>query len=218
MPEPHHQAVRWPTVVAHRAGNHPTSALRALRRVTMIEVDAHVFRGRVEVRHEKVLWPSSRLWERWYLLPRNTRVTEIGEMLNAVPADTALLLDLKCFTTRAARRIRDAVPEHYPVVVSSRAWWILGVFRHRPNAILLRSCGSGWQLRLAKLLPGLDDRVGVVAHHDVLDKETIAAVTSKTPLLYCWAVPTAERGRALAEAGVAGLIVDDLELDWPGLG
>lgn len=206
-----------PVIVAHRAGNDPSAVETALRRADVIECDVHVHRGRVEVRHEKVIRPSSRLWERWYLLPAGTRVPSIDDILAVVPSDVPLLLDLKCFTRRAARRIRRSVPEGRPLLVSCRSWWVLSVFRRRRGTVMLRSCGNRLQLRAVTMIPGLGDRVGVVAHDRLLDAEAIDVVLRRTPHLFTWAVDSLERGCRLAANGVAGLIVDDLDVDWAGL-
>jgi len=206
-----------PLIVAHRAGNDPSAVESAIRRADVVECDVHVHRGRVEVRHEKVLRPTSRLWERWYLLPADTVVPSLDDILAVAPPDVPLLLDLKCFTRRAARRIRRAVPEERPVLVSCRSWWVLSAFRDRPETVILRSCGNRFQLRVVTMVPGLGDRVGVVAHNRLLDGPAIGAVLARTPRLFSWAVETVERGQELAANGVVGLIVDDLEIDWANL-
>ncbi len=206
-----------PLIIAHRAGNDPSAVEAALRVADVIECDVHLHRGRVEVRHEKVIRPTSRLWERWYLLPAGTSVSSIDEILAAVPPTVPLMLDLKCFTRRAARRIRRAVPEDRPLLVSSRSWWVLPVFGDRPGALMLRSCGNRLQLRAVTMVPGLGDRVGVVVHNRLLDASAIGVIRAKTPQLFSWAVETIERGRQLAADGVTGLIVDDLGLDWASL-
>ncbi len=204
-----------PLLVAHRSGNAAATARRDQARADAIELDVHLFRGRVVVRHEKVLWPSSRLWERWRFLPAGTRVPEIGEILAAVDDDTLLLVDLKCFTRRAARRIRRSLPTDRPLLVSARSWWILGVFADRPLTTCLRSCGNRAQLLGALRLPGLGDRLGLVVHQRLLTPAIVGEVVGRTDHLFTWAVTDPERARRLVEAGVTGLIVDDLDLDWP---
>ena len=178
-------------------------------------MDVHVLRGRVEVRHEKVLRPTARLWERWYLLPKESRGVPIEEILSVLVPGTHLMLDLKCFTRRAARRIREAIPPGHPLTVSSRSWWVLGTFRTRPGARALRSCGNRFQVILVRLVPGLGERVGVAAHERLLDDRTSRTLTVETLLLFSWGVNTRERAEELVAAGVRGLIVDDLTIDWP---
>jgi glycerophosphoryl diester phosphodiesterase len=206
-----------PFVVAHRAGNHTDLLAPALERADAIELDVHVFRGRVEVRHEKILWPTSKLWERWYLLPNDTHVptmTEILTALDVLDPDVPLLVDLKCFTARAARKIRQAIPGDRPLIVSSRSWWVLRAFADRPNTIGLRSCGNKFQIRAVSLVPGLGSKTGAVVHQRLLDQAVIDRLLAKTPTIFSWALPTVERARQLFESGISAVIVDDLSLDW----
>ena len=202
-------------LVAHRSGNTVETAHRDEDRADVIELDVHVHRGRVVVRHEKVLRPTSRLWERWYLLPAGTPVPTIDEVLDVLDENTPLLLDLKCFTRRAGRRIRRAVPGRRPLIVSCRTWWVLGAFGDRPDTTLLRSCGSDRQLRLATWWPGLGPRRGLVVHQRLLDPDVVRDLRRRTPEVFTWAVTTRDRARELVEAGVTGLIVDDLSIAWP---
>lgn len=200
-----------PIIVAHRAGNRADTAALEASRADVVELDVHVFRGRVEVRHEKVLRPSARLWEKWYLLPAGVEVPRIEDILTAVGPDTPLMLDLKCFTRAAARRIRAAVPDTHPLIVSSRAWWVLPVFADRPGTSQLRSCGNRMQLWLVDRLPGLGPSVGVTVHQQRLDRAEISRLRARTGLLFTWGVTSRTRGDELVKAGVIGLIVDDVE-------
>ena len=178
----------------------------------MIEVDTHVFRGRVEVRHAKVFRPTSRLWEKWYWLPADTYVYSLSEILNVVPVEVPLLIDLKCFTRRAGRHIRDAIPPERPLVVSCRSWWVLAVFNRRSDTIRLRSCGSRWQLYLAQLIGGRNDDTGFVVAARLLDSRSIEALLHRSKHLYSWGVKSPDRLDELVEAGVTGVILDDLSL------
>lgn len=204
-------------LVAHRAGNDPATARAALERADLVEFDVHVLAGRVEVRHAKVARPTRRLWEKWYLLPRGARGLPIAEALAAIGPDVALLVDLKCFTVRAARRIGDALPADRELVVSARSWWVLRAFRDRPRTVALRSCGNRAQLRVVGLVPGLGLATGVAAHERLLDAAVASRLRRRTPHLFSWGVATVARGRELAALGVNGLIVDDLSLDWRSL-
>ncbi len=146
---------------------------------------------------------------------RRTFTVGVDEILAVVGPDTHLLLDLKCFTVRTARRIRDALPSTQPVTAASRSWWVLRTFVDRPGARVLRSCGNKIQLRLAQMLPGLSSRVGASGPERLLDARVIGSITSQTSLLFSWGATTADRGEELVAAGVSGLIVDELDLDWP---
>lgn len=202
-------------LVAHRAGNRVDAALAVGDQADMIELDVHVLRGRVELRHEKVLRPTLRLWERWYLLPRGAKGTPIAEVLTALDPSVPLMLDCKCFTRRAARKIRASVPTDRTVVASTRSWWVLSAFPEGERVRRLRSCRTTWQLALAQRIPGLGPGTGIVAHHEILDAEVVAAVRNRTPQLFTWALPDSRRATQLVEWGATGLIVDDLSQPWP---
>ena len=196
-------------VVAHRAGNDLDRARAAAAAGLVVEVDVHVFHNRLEVRHEKVLRPSGRLWEPWYLLPRDTPRLELGQVIAAVGADTTMLVDLKCFTRRAARRIRDAIPDQMPLIVSSRSWWVLGAFGDRPDTLALRSCANRFQRWLGPRLPGLGDRLGLTVHQRLLSPASVAELRRRTPELFAWGIDTPERCRSLVAAGLTGVVLDD---------
>ena len=206
-----------PVLVAHRAGNHPERFAKAMAKADAIELDVHIFRSRIEVRHEKVLWPTARLWERWFLLPADTEVPRLGDILRQLDEhdpEALLLVDLKLFTTRAARRIRRALPEDRPIIVAARPWWVLRAFNDRPNTVALRSCNNKLQLWLVSRIPGLGHRTGAVVHERLLTSEAMERLVSKTPIVFSWAIPTVERGQELLNLGLKGLIVDDLHPQW----
>lgn len=209
QPEPEQVCIE---VIAHRAGNTVDQALQACRHADRIEMDVHILYGRVEVRHEKVIRPTRRLWERWYLLSREARGVDIADVFDAVGSSTPVMLDLKCFTRRAARRILSAIPVGQPVTVSARSWWVLASFRSRPSTIRLRSCGNRAQLRLAQLIPGLGDTVGVVAHERLLDDSDLAELRTRTSSVVSWGATTSSRCQELADAGITGLVLDDVSL------
>ncbi len=198
-----------PRVVAHRAGNDATRAHEAAAAGHVVEADVHVLGGRIELRHEKVLRPTRRLWEPWYLLPRDTPTPLLHEILEAVGPDAAILLDLKCFTGRASRRIRNAAPDDQPLIVSSRSWWTLGAFRDRPDTLLLRSCANRAQLWLGMRLPGLGERLGLTVHERLLSPALVRSLRRRTPEVYAWGITSRARCRALAEAGLTGVVLDD---------
>jgi len=175
----------------------------------VVEADVHVFRGRVEVRHEKVLRPFGGRWERWYVLPSDAPRPLLGDILNAVGPRATLLLDLKCLTQAAARRIRAEVPDSVAVVVSSRSWWTLAAFADRADTPMLRSCGNRLQRWVGVRWPGLGERVGLTAHERLLTPEIVARIRRRTPHVYSWAVTSRGRGDALIDSGLSGVVLDD---------
>ncbi len=62
-------------LIAHRAGNEAHLIAPAMVVADTIELDVHLFRRRLEVRHAKVLWPFAVFWEKWELLPDTPTAT-----------------------------------------------------------------------------------------------------------------------------------------------
>ena len=207
----HSPGSRSVELVAHRAGNTVATALLALGKVDMIELDVHVLRGRVEVRHAKVLRPTRRLWEKWYFLPSGTTGVPIETVLSALPPTTPLMIDLKCFTRRSAQLIMQTLPDQTPVIASTRNWWVLRPFRSRPNTRVLHSCGAKWQLwwalRWSTFAPG----EGVCVHQRRITADVADGLHARTPLVFCWGVATGQRVSELQRLGITGVIADDYE-------
>jgi len=188
------------------------SAIEAVGHVDMIELDVHVLRGQVEVRHAKVLHPTRRLWERWHLLPRGSAGVPIAEVLAALPADLPLMIDLKCFSRSGARNVLAHLPTQTRAVVSTRNWWVLKPFRGRPRTRLLYSCGSQWQLWWVLHRSRFRKNLGVCVREDLLTPTVIADLQQKTRLIYSWGASTNERCRELELAGITGVILDDYKI------
>jgi len=196
--------------VAHRAGNLAASLPAALAVTDIVELDVHLFRGRLEVRHSKVLWPFARRWDRWYFEPRSSTRPKLDEVLSLVPPGSHLWIDLKGADRRLTRRVVGLVGDDFKLTVSARAWWILAPADDRPNTRVMRSVGTRWQRWLLRWL-GTGDR-GLVLHERLLTPAAIGWLRPRTPYLFAWAADTLARIRELAAQGIDGVIVDDLGL------
>lgn len=202
-------------VVAHRAGNSVAGIAAATGVADTVELDVHLFRGRLEVRHAKVLlWPFRRLWERWYLLRPDAARPPLGEVVAAVPDGTGLWIDLKGYTTRLPRAAHRVVGERPAVTWSSRQWWLLGWVRRHTSARTMASVGSRWQRRLALVVPLPAD--GLVVADRLVDGVWLARLRRRAPVLVVWGVTDPVRAAGLAAAGVDGLILDDPGSILPG--
>jgi glycerophosphoryl diester phosphodiesterase len=200
-------------LIAHRAGNHAERVGPAAVVADTVEIDVHLFRGRLEVRHTKVLWPTSILWERWHL-DRNAERPALDEILDEVPVGLGLWLDLKGFTPRLTRRVvrmlaeRDQASQH-ALTASCRSWWALTPAR-RAGMRTLRSVGSRWQRWLAvRDRPCAD---GHVVNQALLDERIVTALRRRNPLVVAWGVDDVARAHVLIAWGVRGIIADDLGL------
>ncbi|NNE12694.1 MAG: hypothetical protein HKN41_10695 [Ilumatobacter sp.] len=197
--------------IAHRAGNLPGTVAAAAEVADAVELDVHVFRGRLEVRHGKVLWPFARLWERWELLPVDSPRPSLDEIVVAAPPETHLWLDLKGFTPRLTGRALAVADDGRPLTLSSRNWWILGAARRRDGVRVMRSVGSRWQRWVVQRLRFGPDE-GVVINERLVDAATVVRLRRRTSAIVAWGATTRARTEQLARLGVTGLIVDDLGL------
>jgi len=197
-------------LIAHRAGNDPGRVAECVDVADMVELDVHLWRGRLEIRHAKRIWIFQRLWEQWRLLPRSTPVPSLAEVLSAAPDRAPLLVDLKGWSPKLPARVRGVLGEARPVAVSARAWWLLRGFRDRPDTTTLRSVGTKWQLWLAMKLPPGDD--AIVIHQRLLDRVSVVRLVDRYQTVFTWNVETEDRAVELIEMGVSGLIIDDLGL------
>ncbi len=145
-------------------------------------------------------------------MPPDTVRLELEELLSVLDGEATLMLDLKCFTRYAARRIQAEVPSRQSLIVSSRSWWTLAPFRRRSHTLLLRSCANRTQLWIGTRLPGLGENLGIVAHERLLNATTAADIRRQTPFLFSWGAADRRRCRSLVGVGVTGLIVDDLDI------
>ena len=203
-------------LIAHRAGNLADTVAGALAVADAIELDVHQFRGRLEVRHAKVLWPLSLRWEPWYLIPGSEPRVTLDEVLAVVPAGSHLWLDLKGVTRGFARRVLAVVGDRYDLTVSSRAWWILPAAGNGPGIRVMRSVGDRFQrwlvvqrcVRPTRRVPGQ----GVVMHERLADAGSVARILRHWSPVVTWAVTDLGRVRELEQIGVTGVIADDLAL------
>jgi glycerophosphoryl diester phosphodiesterase len=199
-------------LIAHRAGNEMARVARAEQTADALELDVHLFRNRLEVRHEKVLWPFAVYWERSGIA-RGLRPPDLRTILDAVAPGTNLWIDLKGFTPRLARRVLSELDDRRPVTMSSRCWWVLRPAVGRRDVRTFRSIGAPWQLRIAlRRSARPPDPVGHVMHHRFASEATVRALTSRNANLVVWGVTDLGTARRVIDLGVTGIIADDLGL------
>lgn len=199
---------RSPTLlVAHRAANEPLGDRTWAAGADVLELDVHLFRGRLEVRHAKAIWPSPYLFEKRRLLPQSSSRPSLDDVLAVIPEGRELWLDLKGPDPRLARRVLAAVEGRPHIWVSARSWWLLAPFHDRAGASTFRSVGTRWQRWLAtRRLPARWGR-GIVIHERLVD-DVMRDVAPDTPVVV-WAVLDLQRALDLVRGGVSGLILDD---------
>jgi glycerophosphoryl diester phosphodiesterase len=200
-------------IIAHRGANSPEALARAGGHADVVEADVHLYRGRLEVRHAKVLWPLPVLWERWYLLDRDTPRPLLGDLLPLIGPDMALMLDLKGPDPRLPRAILDATREvvaERGLIVSGRVWRTIDRLRDTPGVTTLHSVGSPRELR-ALLRRGAGTVEGVSIHRRLLTPAVVAALRGRADQVWSWPVDDAATAAELGAWGVTGFISDTPE-------
>lgn len=209
---------RAPQVIAHRAGNALEDIPAGVRHGDHVELDVHLFRGRLEVRHAKTIGPLDVLWERWHLVERTGPRLLLDHVLEAMAGlDAGLVVDMKGLDPRQPGAVLDALrrhglpagSDHPPVLACSRNWAAVAAIRSaEPRIATLQSVGNRWQLsrmlrRHPLRLPG-----GVSINRRLLDPAVVAALRARTERVWSWPVNDSATGAALAGWGVTGLISD----------
>ena len=197
-------------LIAHRAGNSraATECVRAVADV--VEIDLHLHRGHVVVRHAKRLWPTGRLWERWYLLPRGTPVPDLVEALDWLGPRSSLWVDCKGpVALGLPGEVLRLVGSDRELTLSGKAWWVLARAAGTPGVRLVRSAGNRAELFLLLRLPSRVPLDGVALHERLLTPALVTDLRARFGRVYCWAVDDEPRARELVGWGVAGLIMDD---------
>lgn len=203
-----------PLVVAHRAGNRPDDARAAARAgADLVEIDLHMRRGRLEVRHPRRLGPV--LWDRERVALARGPAQAPEPVLAALGPAVEPMLDLKGgprrLATRALEAARAAIRDR-PVTISSRRWDLLDEVAGRAGVRALRSAAGRRELAALRRL-GRDDGVaGVCVRRDLLTAAMVAALREECGAVLTWPVADLADARLLASWGVSGLVCDDLGL------
>ena len=209
----------YPLTIAHRAGNDPALARAAHEAgADLIEIDVWLYRGRLEVRHTMTMPLLPLLWDRWSIAPGWRPRLLLEELLDALPPDAGIMLDLKGNDARrpaAVLRALDAHPRTGLVTVCSQNWALIDAFGGGPRIALIHSVGKVRHLR--RLLPHLASHKGVAPvaisiHQRLLNPVTVRALKDVAVHVMTWPTNDAARARALIAWGVDGIIIDDIDV------
>jgi glycerophosphoryl diester phosphodiesterase len=203
------------TVVAHGAGNTLRTAERAAAiGADVIEADLHLYRGRVEVRHLKIVRRAPfLLWDRWYLAPGWTKrllLPEFAARIGATPGP-AVMLDLKGHDAK----ITDAVLGHLEEIQANRDVWVCSPdwplhepLRDLPDLRDLQSIGTQPQLDafLAGKVQG--EIAGISIQRLILTADVLARLKERSSFVITWAVNDLAALDQVAAMGVSGISTD----------
>jgi glycerophosphoryl diester phosphodiesterase len=203
--------------VAHRAGNNVADLRAALATgVDLIELDIHLYRDALEVRHSKAIGPRL-CWESSSGLSRRRDLVVPGlrDILAVAAGDPRLMLDLKGPSPAVAARVAETMRVRaagVPYAVCTKQWRMLDAFAGDRGVRRILSAGDS--LQLARLRARLRrERVdGVSIRLRLLTAPVVAELRRATDLVLAWSV---DSEAALAEAervGATGVISKNLPM------
>ena len=207
-----------PLTIAHRAGNQLHRLGEAIAAgVDYVEADLWLYRGRLEVRHEKTAGPLPVLWDRWSLKPSWTPRLSFEELLAALGDGGRLLLDLKGRDRELAEAVAKTLERAGAVdsvAFTSGTWWHLDRLSELLPGVP-RFYTIGRRRRLAALRPRLErgEIAEVSIDSRILTAETVTELgRTGVETVITWAVETPERAREVLAWGVSGITSDTLAL------
>ncbi|MBA3275374.1 MAG: glycerophosphodiester phosphodiesterase, partial [Chloroflexia bacterium] len=205
-----------PLAIAHRAGNNLDAARAAIAAgVDMLEADVWPRLGRLEIRHVKSIGPLPIYWERWYIDSIGGRHVRLDELIEGLPPDVRLFLDLKGLHPWLGRRVVNAIREiqkDLEIVVCGRNWRHLDPVARLPNVHIFYSIGDEKQLANVWDRLGRQTNPAVSIHHRLLTEETVARFKNLGTTIIAWTVNDPAIARALFQLGVDGFTSDNREM------
>ena len=203
---------RAPLLVAHRAGNDPAGVAPAVvAGADLIEIDVHLRRGTLEVRHPRRLGPI--LWDSAGVRLGRGPAPHLDEVLQRLPPGAEPMLDLKQGPPELAARALDACRRRgiARVTIASRRWALVDALAGEAGVRRVHSAAG--RRELGRLLARAEHRAEVVcARRDLLSAEAARRILGAADALMTWPVVDADDAAVLARWGVGGLICDDIGL------
>jgi glycerophosphoryl diester phosphodiesterase len=182
--------------IAHRAGNNLDALREALDAgVDLVELDVHLFRGALEVRHSQAIGRHL-VWEQehWALNWRRSIVLpELADLLAAAGDDPRLMLDLKGPTLAVAPQVAGLLRTTAPtaeVTVCTKQWRMLDAFTADPHVRLVHSASNRFQLSRLRSRIRRNPGFGVSIQLHILTPEIVAELRESTGEVMVWPVDT----------------------------
>jgi glycerophosphoryl diester phosphodiesterase len=213
------QMLPRPFVVAHRGGNELSRAREASAAgADVLEADLWLYRGQLEVRHEKTLGPLPVLWDRWSLAPGWKPRLRLASVIEVVDPQIELMLDLKGRAgsdPAIAAHVATVINGHRgdrPYLVCSQNWPLLEAFRHNPGARLVHSIGNQQQLDTAWTKLERDDHDAVSIHVKLLNAAVVSALKERIAIVMTWPINHPDQLEVVLGWGVDGVTTDRLDI------
>lgn len=205
-----------PLAIAHRAGNDPDEARRAFAAgADLIETDIWSYRGRLELRHVKTMGPLPLLWDRWTLEPGWHKRLVLDDLLQALPIEARLFLDLKGEHPDLGRLVVDAITRAQPdraLILCGRNWRQLDPVVDHPDVMTFYSVGSDDELAAIWERLGGMTYPAVSIHCRYLTPDIAGRLKDLGTTIVTWPINSITSARRLHQLDVDGFTTDNLWL------
>ncbi len=205
-----------PLAIAHRSGNSVATAHQAAASgFDMIETDVWPFWGQLQVRHAKTIGPIPIYWEKWYIVSFFGRQLQLGELVEGLPPDTPLFLDLKGTQSKLGENVVRAVTsiqQDRQVILCGRSWGQLDPVEALPNVHVFYSIGDEDQLDQVWERIAAQENPAVSVNYGLLNEETMARFNALNTTVIAWTVNDPGVAHALFDLGVDGFTSDNQDL------
>jgi len=200
--------VSAPLLAAHRIETPQAAAAAHAAGADLLEIDVHLHRGVLEVRHPRRHGPV--LWDREGVRRARGASPILGPLLAALPPGAEPMIDLKGGASRLAREALAAARAAGlgRVTLTSRRWRLLDGLAGQAGLRLAYSAAG--RRELARLLGrALPEGAAACVRSDLLDPGAVAALRRRCPLVMTWDVADRAHAERLVALGVGGLVLDD---------
>jgi glycerophosphoryl diester phosphodiesterase len=205
-----------PLAIAHRSGNSIATAREAAASgFDMIETDVWPFWGKLQVRHAKSIGPIPIYWEKWYIESFFGHQLELHELVQGLPPNTPLFLDLKGTQSKLGQNVVRAVEkiqQDRQIILCGRAWSQLDPVETLRNVHVFYSVGDENQLEQVWDRIAAQQNPAVSINHGLLNEETMARFNQHNTTVIAWTVNDPGTAHALFDLGVDGFTSDNQEM------
>lgn len=207
-----------PLLIGHRAGNHLDRMAAAFAAgADYVEADVWLHHGKLEVRHEKSLWPLPLLYDGWKLFPGWRRRLALRDVLLAARGRGRLFIDLKGREPglpAAMVGVIAAAGAEETVAFSSPGWHFLDELAEAlPQAPLFYTISDPERMELLRPRLAKGEITAVSIHSRMLSAAVIDELKScGVRLMTTWAVETEADARRVLGYGATGITTKNLAL------
>ena len=205
-----------PLASAHRAGNELALALKAIDMgADLLETDIWSHLGGLEIRHLKTFGPIPLMWDKWYIHGWMRDRLRLQTLLDDLPNDLRLFLDLKGYHPWLGKRIVSSIRKAHPerqILLCGRNWRQLDPVARMPNVFVFYSVGDEKQLgKVWAKLEGMP-HPAISINFRLLTEDVIARLKDRGAVIVAWTVNDPATARRLWDLGVDCFTSDNQDL------